>query len=240
MGRKAAANAQELTDGAAHVRGKRLIPLRWSTTVIAVLTLFTLMLVVITAAFGDGIADMSMYGLATVSGLVLVSAVSSLVRPRRRREPKVLADGTRVFRAPALTTWPLVAAWVVVLGVAVVWAWVLVTDIGALESPGFSLVMVIGAVGSLPDFVRLATGRLHRWTLTLGPDALTYRGYRTDVTLPWRDVRGAHIHERGPAGVRIDIRGAQAKDPIVPIAAFNVPAEQLIDEVAQARKNARR
>ena len=240
MGRKSTAKAGTQTEGAATGRGKRLIPLRWSTTVIVVLAVFTLMLVVIAAAYGEGLADMSMFGLATVSGLVLVSALSALVRPRRRREPKVLADGTRVFRAPALTTWPLVAAWVVVLGVAAVWGWVLVTDIAELESPGFSLVMVVGALGSLPDFVRLVTGRLHRWTLTLGPDALTYRGYRTDVTLSWRDVRGAHIHERGPAGVRIDIRGAQANDPIVPIAAFNVPAEQLIDEVAQARRNARR
>lgn len=240
MGRRSTAKADTPAAGAVSGSGKRLIPRWWSTTVIVVLTVFTLVIGLISAVAGDGLVDLSMFGLAVVSGLVLVSAMSAFVRPRRRREPKVLADGSRVFRAPALTTWPLVAAWIVVLGVAAVWGWVVVTDIGELESPGFSLVMVVGALGSLPDFARLMTGRLHRWTLTVGPDALTYRGYRTDVTVPWRDVRGAHVHERGPAGVRIDMRGAQAKDPIVPIAAFDVPAEQLVEEVAEARKNARR
>lgn len=181
MGRRSTAKADTPAAGAVSGSGKRLIPRWWSTTVIVVLTVFTLVIGLISAVAGDGLVDLSMFGLAVVSGLVLVSAMSAFVRPRRRREPKVLADGSRVFRAPALTTWPLVAAWIVVLGVAAVWGWVVVTDIGELESPGFSLVMVVGALGSLPDFARLVTGRLHRWTLTVGPDALTYRGYRTDV-----------------------------------------------------------
>ena len=69
---------------------------------------------------------------------------------------------------------------------------------------------------------------------------LTYRGYRTDVTVPWKDVRGAEIQERGPAGVRIDLRGARRKDPVVPITAFTVPAEQLVEEIARARSSMRR
>jgi hypothetical protein len=48
------------------------------------------------------------------------------------------------------------------------------SDLLALEAPGASLVMVVGAVGSLPDLLRLLTGRLHRWRLELGPDALIY------------------------------------------------------------------
>ena len=126
------------------------------------------------------------------------------------------------------------------MGTALAWGWVLLHDPGSLESPGYSLMTVVGAVASLPDFARLLTGRLHRWTLVLGPDGLTYRGYRTDVSVPWKDVRGATIQQRGPAGVRIDLRGARAKDPVVPITAFDVPAEQLVDEIVRARKSRRR
>lgn len=218
-------------------RPERLIPRWFAVVVVGTFAALTILLVGVTAAFGDGFADMSMYGVATFSFLMLVAAISSLVRPRRRREPEVTADGARVFRAPALTVWPLVGAWMAVMVTAVAWGWVLMTDLGALESPGFSLVTVVGSIGLLPDFARLLTGRLHRWTLTLGPDELTYRGYRTDVSVPWKDVRGAEIQQRGPAGVRIDLRGARAKDPVVPISAFTVPAEQLVEEIVRARRS---
>lgn len=223
------------TDG----RRTRLIPRWFTVVVVSTFAVLTILVGTATAASGDGFADMSMYGVAAFSSLMLVASISSLVRPRRRREPDVLADGTRVFRAPALTVWPLVGAWVAVMGTAVAWGWVMLNDFGALESPGFSLVVVLGSIGLLPDFARLLTGRLHRWTLALGPDELTYRGYRTDVSMPWKDVRGAMIQERGPAGVRIDLRGARAKDPVVPITAFDVPADQLVEEINTARKAAR-
>ena len=109
-----------------------------------------------------------------------------------------------------------------------------------LATAGFSVVVVLGSIGLLPDFARLLTGRLHRWTLILGPDELTYRGYRTNVSYLWKEISGAKIQQRGPAGVRIDLRGAQRKDPVVPITAFTVPAEQFIDEIVEARKAARR
>jgi hypothetical protein len=215
---------------------RRLIPIWFTVVVVGSLAVLTLLVGGVTVAFGEGIADTSMYGAATFSGLMLVASLSSLVRPRRRREPEVTGDGTRTFRAPALTVWPLVGAFVAIMGTAAVWGWVMLTDFGALESPGFSLVVVIGSIGLLPDFLRLLTGRLHRWTLVLGPEELMYRGYRTNVSFPWKEVRGAVIQERGPAGVRIDLRGAQRKDPVVPITAFTVPAEQLIEEIVRARK----
>ena len=219
---------------------KRLIP-RWFTfVVVSTFTLLTLLVGTATVVSGEGFADMSMYGVVAFSLLMLLASLSSLARPRRRREPDVLADGTRVFRAPALTVWPLVGAWIAVMGTAVAWGIVMLNDFGALESPGFSLVVVLGSIGLLPDFARLLTGRLHRWTLILGPDRLTYRGYRTNVSVPWKDVRGAQIQERGPAGVRIDLRGAGKKEPVVPITAFTVPAEQLVDEIVRARKTVSR
>jgi len=219
--------------------GKRLVPRWYVATVVGGLTVFTLVLVATTAAFADGPAGASMWGLAASSGLLLVAAVSALVRPRRPREPSVGHDGSRVFRAPTLTVWPLVGAWIALLVTASVWGWIAITDFGALESPGFSLVTIAGALASLPDLVRLLTGRLHRWTLSTSAEQLTYRGYRTDLTVPWNDVRGAVIQERGPAGVRIDLRGDRS-DPVVPITAFDVPAEQLVEEITRARKAARR
>ena len=52
-------------------------------------------------------------------------------------------------------------------------------------------------------------------------------------------MHGARIHPRGPAGVAIDVKGA-GKDPVVPITAFAVPAEQLIEEIQRAKAAARR
>ena len=198
------------------------------------------MLVVLTGVFTglaatvDGVMGWSAWGLVAATGLLLVAALSALARPRRPREPDVTADGTRVFRAPLLTVVGLVGAWAGFLVVAVLWAFVAVTDFAALESPGFSLVTIVGALASLPDLLRLLTGRLHRWRLELGPETLSYRGYRTSLSVPWARVRGADVQLRNPAGVRVDLRG-DADDPVLPITAFPVPAEQLVDEIRRAR-----
>ncbi|CAB4939869.1 unannotated protein [freshwater metagenome] len=218
--------------------GVRLVPRWYPPVVIGLLTLFTLGFLAL-ALNVDGAMGISAWGLFAFAALLLCAAVSALARPRRRREPRVTPDGVRVFVAPALTTWPLVGAWLAVLVVAGVWSFVAVTDFGALESPGFTLVTIVGAVGSLPDLVRLLTGRLHRWRLEIGPETLTYRGYRTDRSWSWTEVRGARIQQRGPAGVAIDLRGA-GTDPIVPITAFDVPAEQLVEEINRAKAAARR
>lgn len=214
----------------------RLIPRWWTATVLTVLIVATLVGLVM-ALVADGPLAWSGAGLLVGFASLLVAAISALARPRRRREPEVAADGTRIFRAPALTVAGLLVAWSMLLAVAVLWAYLALTDFAALESPGFSLVTIGGALASLPDLVRLVTGRLHRWTLELGPASLSYRGYRTDVTVACRDVRGAAVRRRNPAGVRIDLRAA-APDIVVPITAFDVPAEQLVEEVHRARKAA--
>ena len=216
----------------------RLIPRWFAAVVIGALTLFVLGFLVLALSV-EGVMRWSAWGLFVFAALMLCAAVSALARPRRRREPHVTPDGARVFVAPGLTTWPLVGAWLALLVVAAVWAFVAVTDFGALESPGFALLTIIGALASLPDFVRLVTGRLHRWRLELGPDTITYRGYRTDVSWPWSKVHGARIQERGPAGVAIDVKGSGV-DPVIPITAFDVPAEQLVEEIERARAAARR
>lgn len=215
-----------------------MVPRWYTPVVITMLTVFTLAFLGL-ALFVDGVMGISAWGLFLFAALLLCAAVSALARPRRRHDPRVTPDGVRVFVAPALTVWPLVGAWLAVLVVAGVWAYVAVTDFDALESPGFALMTVVGAVGSMPDLVRLLTGRLHRWRLELGPEAVTYRGYRTDQSWPWSQVRGARIQQGRPTGVAIDLRGA-GTDPVVPIAAFDVPAEQLVEEIERARAAARR
>ena len=52
-------------------------------------------------------------------------------------------------------------------------------------------------------------------------------------------MHGARIQARGPAGVLIDVKGA-GQDPVVPITAFAVPAEQLVDEIQRAKAASRR
>jgi hypothetical protein len=214
----------------------RLIPRWWTATVLTLLLLATLVGLVV-ALVADGPLAWSGAGLLVAFASLLVAAISALARPRRRREPEVAADGTRIFRAPVLTVAGLLVAWSMLLVVAALWAYLARTDFDALEAPGFSLLTIVGALASLPDLVRLVTGRLHRWTLELGADSLSYRGYRTNVTVPCRDVRGAAVQRRNPAGVRIDLRAA-TDDIVVPITAFDVPAEQLIEEIHRARKAA--
>ena len=217
----------------------RLIPRWFAPVTVAFLVVLTLVLAVTGALADDGVMSRSVLGLALMCGCLLVATCSAFVRRRRRRDPVVTVDGARVFVSPAATVWPLVGAVVSLYAVVAMWAFVAVTDFSELESPGFSLVTIVGAIALLPDLVRLLTGRLHRWRLVLGPDSLTYRGYRTDLTVPWSKVGRATIQAKAPAGVLINVRG-EWKDPVVPIAAFAVPAEQLVEEIARAKAAARR
>ena len=207
-----------------------LIPRWFVGIVLALLTCFVLVSLVL-VALASGPMLVSAWGLLVMAVAMLVAALSSLARPRRRREPEVLPDGTRVLRGPLLTVVALLVALVAVYVVAIAWTWVALTDLDRIEAPGAAFATVVGAVGMLPDVVRLLTGRLHRWTLEVGPESVTYRGYRTSRTWARREVRGGVVQARGPAGVRIDVRGGGG--PVLPAAAFDVPAEQLLEELRQ-------
>ncbi|MBM0126566.1 hypothetical protein [Pimelobacter simplex] len=216
--------------------GRGLVPRWWTASVLLLLLLGLLAAAAMTVAAEGAVAWCGVGLLVAFAGL-LVAAGSAFLRPRRRREPEVAIDGARTFRTPALTVAGLLAAWVALLVVALLWGWLAIVDLGSLESPGVALATVAAALASVPDLVRVVTGRLHRWTLVLGPTALVYRGYRTEVTVPLRDVTGASIQRRNPAGVRVDLRAARTP-VVIPIAAFDVPAEQLVEEVHRARRAA--
>lgn len=183
--------------------------------------------------YAEGLFRVSMFLLTFVALLLLLVAVRALVVPRRRRVLPVEADGTTTIRSPATLARGLVLAWLLMFGVGALWLVVMFTDFDAIEAPGATMVTIVGLLASLPDFLRLLRGRLHRWELTLGPDGYRYRGYRTNESLAWSKVRGARIQARKPAGVRIDRRG-NAPDLVVPIIAFDVPPEQIVEEI-QAR-----
>ena len=208
----------------------RLIPRWYTAVVVASLAVLTLGAVGL-GVFSSGPMVPSAWTFAAATGAGLVAALSALARPRRRRELEVLPDGTRVLRGPLLTVVALLVAWAALSVTAGIWLYVAVTDFDEIEAPGATLLAVVGAVGMLPDLVRLLTGRLHRWTLEIGPETVRYRGYRTDVTYPRRDVRGGLVHPRHPAGVEIDLRGGATQGAVVPATAFDVPAEQVIEEL---------
>lgn len=208
----------------------RLIP-RWFT-----ITTMTFLAVLLLGSLGLGVwASGPMvpfaWGMVVATGAGLVAAVPALARPRRPRELPIRPDGTRVLEGPLLTVVALLVAWAALMVSAVVIGYVALTDFDAIEAPGAAFVTVVGAVGMLPDLVRLLTGRLHRWRLEIGPETVRYRGYRTDVTYRRRDVRGGLVHPRHPAGVEIDLRGGATKGAVIPATAFDVTAEQIIEEL---------
>jgi hypothetical protein len=178
-------------------------------------------------------------------GLHLVAAVRAFVLPRRRREMPVDESGTTTIQAPGSLVWPLVVAWGAVPVLAAAFVVQAIVDFDSIESPGAVLVVVLGTVFGLPDWCRLVTGRLHRWRVVLGSDGLRYSGYRTVIEVPWSKIRGARIQtggttrggrkQRRTAGVLIDLKGARS-DPVIPIAAFDVPAEQIVEEIEKRRR----
>lgn len=178
----------------------------------------------------EGLARLTYTGIGASALALLVAVVRSAVLPRRRRELPTSADGTVVFVSPALIVWPIVLSCLVAYAVAVGLALLLVLDFDELESPGAAVVAAIGAVMATPLMVRLVSGRLHRWRLVLSPDGFTYRGYRTDETVAWSKVHGASIQRGKDAGVLIDRKGT-GPDRLIPIVAFDVPAEQILEEV---------
>lgn len=211
------------------VSAPRLVP-RWYVALVFVLLGAAFAAALLVSVFAGGVDRMRAVVSAVPVGLVLVAAATALLGHRRTVDVTADADGVTRVDSPVILVGSLVAAWAAFIGYA------LVTDTGSLTSPGFLGVGVLAGLGMVPDLWRLLTGRLHRWRLVLTPTEVTYRGYRTDVTVPWSRIHGAQIQARRPTGVRIDVKG-KADDIVV---AFRMPIDQMVDLVETYKASATR
>lgn len=236
----------------------RLSP-RWA--VVAMCAMAVMLLVVGTglAAVTDGVDRWIAAGLA-LAGLCAVVFLAYGFWPRTPQPLHPGPDGSVSIAAPVLQVAAALTGWLVMLLLAGLIAFVLVTrGMSAVESPGAAVVIVGAALASIPDLVRLLTGRLHRWRLSWGPDGVSYRGYRTSLDLPRGSGKGARLQasrlfrwddvpsslrprEGGPRGYGVVLdRSGMDPDVLVPQVFFRVPAEQLRDELgATVRQHRRR
>jgi hypothetical protein len=214
------------------VSAGRLIPRWFAALAIAIPGLVGLGLIGVALTL-TGVEAALAWTMAVVASLLAVASAVAF-GGRRRATPRTAPGGTVVVDSSPLLWGALLLAWLIAWGFAGLAVWILATDFTAIESPGFTIIAVLALLGSVPDLIRLLTGRLHRWRLELSPEALVYRGYRTEQAIPWRKIRGARIQERGPAGVLVDLKG-MGGDLVIPITAFRVPAERLVAEIEQAR-----
>lgn len=211
------------------VSGQRLVSWWWLAGVLGLLgamVLGSLVVLLVTSGLDRVIAGL----LLLMSSALLASVLATLAVRRRPRPLPTSADGTVVISSPAVAAAGVLVAWLSALVLALVWAVLAVVDFDRIESPGFTMVMWLGAAATLPDLVRLLAGRLHRWRVVIGPDGVTYRGYRTDETVPWAALKRVTVSQRKPAGVVLDRKGG-GPDPVIPAAAFTVPAEQIAEEI---------
>lgn len=165
-------------------------------------------------------------------GLLLVAATHAFLVPRRRRPLPVDPDGAVAIRSNWVVVWATLLAGLSIYPVGGLWLLLLLTDPGGTTFPAGLLALLVAAVGLLPDLVRLLRGRLYRWELRLDDEGYRYRGYRTDESGRWSQVHGARIVTGKDAGVLIDRKGT-GPDRLVPLAAFDVPAEQILEEIEQ-------
>lgn len=213
---------------------QRLSP-RWPTALLMVLIVLGLVAFVAMALVEEGFARVLGVVASVFIALNLVAFVRAMMVPRRRRDLTADGDGVLTITAPGLVVWPLVVAWGALPLLAAVFVVQAIVDFDSIESPGAAFAVVAASVFSLPDWLRLVTGRLHRWRLVLAPDGLTYRGYRTDVEVPWSKVHGASVHRTKPVGTLIDLKGTRP-DLVIQLPALDLPPEQIVEEIERYRR----
>lgn len=219
----------------------RLAP-RWAVVVVGAMGPLLCLVGAAMLGLGDG-TDRWVGGAYLVLGVAATVVALVMFWPRRLRAD---LSGDFEVAAPVALVGAVLAIWAAGLVVAALLAVAVVRDgPNAVESPGAALVLVVAALASIPDLVRLATGRLHRPRLVVDAEGVRYRGYRTSEHVPWSQVRGVHLQASRlfrwhgvPASMRPDEGGARGygvvverkggrRDLLVRQAPFRVPAEQL-------------
>lgn len=186
------------------------------------------------AAVEDGLVRLAAIGI-TAAALLLWVAATRVTLLRRSDDDAPQGDHLDL-RAPTGVVVCLLGAWGLMLLSVMLWGVLLLTGARAVESPGFMLVAVLGAAGSLPDLLRLATGRLHRWSLRTDEAGLHYAGWRSRVDVGWSDVVRIDAQDR-PAGVVVHRRN---DEPLtLTVTPFDVTPAGLAQRLQGARARAR-
>ena len=214
---------------------RRVFPLRIILVLHAILLVLALLFGLM-AWIGDEPSRLGASGIAVAALLVWLAAVRTTLLPRH---PVAAVDpgAPLVVDTPRSVPALLVAGWLLMVVSTVVWCVAAALDLGSVDSPGFALVMGLAALGSIPDLVRLATGRLHRWRVVADDEGIHYRGWRTDARVPWSDVRRVRWQER-PAGVVVEQRGETQLR--IPITSFDEDPLQLAEALDQRRSRSSR
>lgn len=180
---------------------------------------------------GDGPWALTMLAVGTVAILLGVAFLKAIVVRRRVRPLRPAPDGTVAFRSPVAIYGSLLAAALLIVLSSPLAVWAVLTDSDDMTRPGRLLALPFLGIYFIPDLVRLLLGRLHRWQLILGPEAVTYRGHRTDVTVPWSETRGVLMQTAKPFHLVIKTRGTKQPDIGIRFDVFDVPAQQFLDEI---------
>ncbi len=208
----------------------RLIPRWYAACALTFFGLFTCVGVV-AAAVEDGVVALAWGFLAAAGVLFVVSLVIALLWPRRRWALTPGPGGSVVIDSPVALAWSLLGSYLLVLCSAGVWIYLAVTDFSRISEAGPVVVVILGAIASLPELFRLLTGRLHRWRLTLTREGFTYQGYRRAVSEPWRAVHGVSTVRGKNASVVVDLK-ASRPDLVIPATVFLIDPGQLAEEIS--------
>lgn len=231
----------------------RLAP-RWAVVAMVASTLLLVVAGAVLAPSSSGADRWIAVGLA-LAGLCGLVFVAHGFWPRTPRPLRPSADGTVTIKAPALQVAAALLAWLVMWVVSGLIVFVVASrGMNAVESPGAAVAIIGATLASIPDTIRLLTGRLHRWRLSWGPGGVVYRGFRTSLDVPpgrlkhvglqasrlfrWSGVPPRlRPREGGPRGygVLLAPRGAEAV-VLVPQILFREPAEQVAEELRAAAR----
>lgn len=207
------------------------VPLRlvWPAHLVALLlvAVYLAMAVLESGLFRLGTIALVGAGLATWGALVRVSLPA---QGSTAEQSPATIRGSRVLAGLLLTGWFLA------LTGTTLWGVVLWSSPESVPSIGFTVVMVLGALGSLPTLVALLRGRLHLWQVDLSTHGLRYAGGRKVVDLPWPDVSSVTLNGPGTQILLAHPTGADATS--IPALAFDLPASQIVATIEAARASA--
>ena len=191
------------------------------------------------ALLESGTVPLAAWAVVVAALLVWGAVIRTTLISRRLRPVRQQTDGSVVEEAPAALVALLLAAWAAMLVAVVAWVVVAATDFASIESPGGLLLVLVGGLGSLPDLVRLATGRLHRWKVVADDDGIRYRGYHTDRVLAWSEISTIRSQQK-PLGVVVEQKGDGGRALVLPGLAFDVHPDAIADALKDRRRRSKR